>query len=89
MTTKTKTQRYLETFFEEKQLPVKSWEIECNGTVHLFDTEVVIEAIMNTPENVKAQIADVLRKIDFHNGDVNDFLEHVSLGLAKGFENEA
>jgi len=81
----TKTQRYLRTFFDEKQLPMENWEIECDGTVHLFDSEVVIEAIMNAPAHEQEQIATVIRKIDFYNGNVIDFLKHLSGALAENF----
>lgn len=73
---------YLETFFEEKQLPHQSWDIEDeSGTMHYIDSSVVIEALLNAPQSEQEQAADVIRRIDFANGDVNDFLKHLAKGL--------
>ena len=72
---------YLNLFFEEKEIPSKTFEIEAKGTTHFVDNDFVIELIKKAPANEKKQIENVLRKIDFANGDVNHFLEH----LAKGY----
>lgn len=71
----------LKTFFEEKDLEYKSWEIEYRGQTHFIDNEVVIENILNAPKSEKEKISEVLFKIDFANGDVNDFLKHLANGL--------
>lgn len=76
------TREYLKTFFEEKQLPHQSWEIQDqNGTSHYIDSDVVIEALMNAPAQEQEQAANIIRKIDFMNGDVNHFLKHLATGL--------
>lgn len=77
--------KYLEVFFEEKQLTPQSWEIEGNdGMTHFIDSDVVIEAIMGAPPEEQEQIANTIRKIDFVNGDVNDFLKHLATALVNG-----
>ena len=74
--------RYLEIFFHEKQLPLVSWDLEDNaGNTHYIDSEVVLEHIEISPVAEQEAIADVIRKIDFHNGDVNDFLKHLAGAL--------
>jgi len=74
--------KYLETFFEEKQLPYAYWELIADtGTPHLIDSNVVIEHIAMASVAEQNKIADVIRKIDFHNGDVNDFLKHLAGAL--------
>ena len=74
--------RYLKTFFEEKNLPLANWELEDNeGTVHWISNEVVIEHIFAAPRGEQEQIAAVIRKIDFANGDVNHFLRHLAGAL--------
>lgn len=83
---KTATQKYLETFFEEKNVPSESWSVvDADCLVHVFSSEVVIEAILGAPDHEQEQIADILRKIDFHNGDVNHFLKHLSQALAENY----
>lgn len=82
MASKTQTQRYLETFFEEKNLPVVEFEVEGPSGPNFMTNEVVIEAIMGAPENEKKGIANMIRRIDFANGDVNDYLRHLAQALA-------
>lgn len=74
--------KYLETFFNEKNLPHEQWEIEGpGGVMNMIDSDVVIEAIMNAPPDEQDGIADMIRRIDFANGNVNDYLKHLAKGL--------
>lgn len=74
--------KYLKTFFDEKNLPLQNWELEDNeGTIHWISNEVVIEHIFAAPRSEQEQIANVIRKIDFMNGDVNHFLRHLAGAL--------
>lgn len=78
------TTKYLKTFFEEKNLPEVSFEVTSpNGTPNFIDNEVVIEHIMICPEHEKKQIAEVIRKIDFMNGNINHFLNHLASAIAQ------
>lgn len=78
MTTKT----FLKTFFEEKQLPEKTFEVKHGETVHFVENGFVIDLILNhTSGWEQGRIRDIICQIDFKNGDVNHFLEH----LAKGY----
>lgn len=79
--------KYLQTFFKEKDLGYKLFEVEDqNGTVHLIDSETVIDIILNqTPREEQEQIGNVIRRIDFANGDVLHFLEHLAAGLVKNY----
>lgn len=78
------TGNYLKTFFEEKNLPYQQWEIETSDTWHLIDNEVVIEHVLLTEGDERRQIEDVIRKIDFMNGNVNHFLRHLAGALVEG-----
>ena len=74
--------KYLETFFAEKQLPFASWELKDEeGILHIIDNGVVIENIELASAVEQNKIADVIRRIDFANGDVNDFLKHLAGAL--------
>lgn len=74
--------KYLETFFEEKKLPYVTWELVSNvGNPHYIDSEVVIEHIGHAPLHEQQAIANVIRKIDLVNGDVNDYLKHLAWTL--------
>jgi len=46
---------------------------------------VVMEHIMIASDAEKAQIKNILVKIDFANGDVNHFFEHLAHGLVANF----
>jgi len=79
MTTKT----YFQRFFEEKELDhERMFEIEAASGLNLIPVGVVIEAIKTTTETEAAKIADTLRRIDFANGDVYDYLKHLAGALA-------
>jgi len=78
----TRTQ-YLETFFQEKQLPEVNWELTGPSGTNFISNEVVIEHILSAPLYEQKQIAQIIRKIDFANGDVNHFLHHLAGALIK------
>lgn len=77
---------YLIRFFNEKGIPLVQWELTSeDGTAHIINSEVVIEHIRATSTAEQNQIGDVLRKIDFMNGDVNHFLKHLAQGLVNTY----
>lgn len=78
----TTTKQYLETFFEEKQIPEMTFEVEGPSGINYIPNQVVIEHIMITQGREQEQISNILRQIDFANGDVNHFLKHLAGALA-------
>lgn len=77
--------KYLKTFFTEKQLPYASWNLfDDDGVRHLIDSDVVLEHIEHASADEQNKIADVIRKIDFANGDVNNYLRHLAGALING-----
>ena len=84
-----KTENYLRTFFEEKQIAFTAFEItDKHQTTHFIDTEVVIEFILSAPQHEQEQIASILRKIDFKNGSVLHFLKYLAHGLVLNFNKD-
>jgi hypothetical protein len=80
------TANYLSTFFDEKDLEPRTYEVKAaDGTPNFIPSDVVIEAIHGAPAAEQEKIADVLRRIDFANGDVHHFLEHLAGALAVSF----
>lgn len=77
------TQTYLERFFDEKELNFQTFEVEHDGMTHFIDSETIIGLIFNAPENERVQIVRTLRKIDFANGDINHFLQHLATAYVK------
>ena len=72
----------LEKFFEEKDLQEVVWEIEGNNSLHILSNEIVIDFIMDLPEGKnKDKIRKNLSRIDFKNGNINNFLKHIAKWL--------
>lgn len=66
-------------FFEEKEIPDQTFEFTNENGVHcIIPNAVVVEHIAITSMDEQGEIAQVLRKIDFVNGDVNHFLAHLA-----------
>ncbi len=79
---------YLTTFFAEKTINYQLFEItDTNGSTHLIDTEFVIEAILSTTSTEQQVIGNTLRKLDFFNQSINDYLKFLANALVKKFEN--
>lgn len=74
----------LKYFFEEKQLEHRTFAVEHNGTVHMIESDFLQDVIVNhTPAHEQEQIRAIIAQIDFRNGDVNHFLEHLAVSYVK------
>ena len=74
---------YLNLFFQEKDIDEAVFVKEdSEGMTHFIPNGCVIEAIATADPAARKRIEDTLRKIDFHNGSVNDFLDHLAGWLA-------
>lgn len=74
--------RYLRDFFAEKDIPEVNWTLKADdGTPHFISNLVVIEHIASASKNEAEQIGNVIRKIDYANGDVNHFFKHLADAL--------
>ena len=79
----TGTRRFLQVFFQEKDLAEMIYDVTApDGTAHMIPTSVVIEAINSAPDAEQEQIAGIVRKLDFANGDFHHFLRHLATALA-------
>lgn len=80
----TTVKSFLKTYFEEKMLRELTFEIEHNGTKHFVENGFVIDLIVNhTIGDEQRKIRDIICQIDFKNGNVNHFLEHLATGYVK------
>ena len=78
---------YLERFFAEKALPETVFvyrRTDLAKMTHIIEisNEEVIERIKHAPRSEQIRVINILRQIDFRNGDVNHFLEHLGNALA-------
>lgn len=78
---------YLTNFFEEKQIDYTMFEVlDQNNLTHFIDTDFVITAILNAPINEQQVISQTLRKLDFYNKSIVDYLRFLAGLLVKKFE---
>ncbi len=77
---------YLSNFFQEKQINYTMFEItDLNGLTHFIDTDFVIEAIHNAPLNEQQVISQTLRRLDFYNQSINEYLKHLATILVNQY----
>ena len=75
---------FFTTFFNEKNLDFQYYTVNSpNGTPNIIPSTVVIEAIKHTKGEEAAKIKDMLIKIDFFNGNIHNYLQHLAQALAK------
>ena len=71
--------KYLRDFFAEKVIPEVIWELVAeDGTPHIMPNTVVVEHIVQCGIDEARGIGDILRRIDFANGDCNHFFKHLA-----------
>lgn len=76
--------RFITQFFKEKEIPFETFEVKDEtGMTHWMDTEIVIGLIEQAPKKEQTQIENILRQLDYKNGDIVDFLKF----LGKAFVN--
>lgn len=77
---------YLSNFFEEKQIEYSVFEItDSNGLVHFIDSDYVIHLIFVAPVTEQRVICQTLRKLDFYNKPIIDYLKYLAEVLVKKF----
>lgn len=75
--------KWLDMFVEEKALDTEEvFTVDGPSGPNYIPLGVVIEHIKIAPVHEQRQIKDMLVKIDFYNGDVLDFFEHLSRAIA-------
>ena len=57
------TIKYIEDFFEEKEITYQEWQIEHNGNINFIDNEFIIETIKNCPTTEQKSISNSLSYI--------------------------
>jgi len=78
---------FFTTFFNEKNLDFQYYTVHSpNGTPNIIPSTVVIEAIKHTKGEEAAKIKDMLIKIDFFNGNIHNYLQHLAQALTKDLD---
>ncbi len=83
--------QYLRDFFAEKDIPERLFEKKgSDGEPHFIPNAVVVEYMINLEDKrILRDVENTLRRIDFHNGDVNHFLEHLAGAVVADYERRA
>lgn len=76
-----KFDKWLDVFLEEKGIEDRMFEIEHEGMIHLVEQEVLIDFIKSMPNEMKRKMKDQFVIIDFKNGDVVHYLNHLAKGM--------
>jgi len=78
---------FFTTFFNEKNLDFQYYTVNSpNGTPNIIPSTVVIEAIKHTKGEEAAKIKDMLIQIDFFNGNIHNYLQHLAQALTKDLD---
>ncbi len=75
----------LNTFFAEKDFETRTYEVEANGQFHIITTDVVIEAILRTEGAEREGVVNIVRQLDFRNGNFHHFFQHLATAIANGY----
>ena len=78
-----KTEEYLKRFFEEKEIEEKVYTVNHKQNLHFIESERIIELIFLSGADEQEKIAGILREIDFRNGDINHFFNHLATAYVK------
>ena len=74
--------KWLDTFIEEKGIDIsETFKSSKKGISMDFSYENVLVNIKSTSENEQEAIKEMLIKIDFYNGDIKEYLRHLSKAL--------
>ncbi|WP_186672930.1 hypothetical protein [Sporosarcina sp. BP05] len=74
--------KYLYTLLEEKEIELDdTFDITAKGNLHIFEYGAIIEAILSTTEEEQQAIRKMLVQIDFANGSIKKYLQHLAQAL--------
>jgi len=79
-----KFKKWFETFITEKgyDLEAEIFDVDTARGFNIIEGGVLLEAIMNAPANEQTAIKNQLVRIDFHNGKLRPFFEHLAKAMA-------
>ncbi len=75
--------KWLDTLIEEKGIDLeRTFEIDGPSGLNIMPLEMIVNAIKSTTGSEQAQIKNTLVRIDFVNGDICHFFNHLAGALA-------
>ena len=73
---------WLDTLIEEKGIEGRFIEVEGDSGLNIIPMDFLIEAIKSAPKHEQAGIKNALVRIDFSNGDVMGYFNHLAKAIA-------
>ncbi len=78
---------YFDRFFKEKNLDPALYEVQtAEGTTNFIPSRAVIAKIKQTKGDEAKAIENILRRIDFMDGDIHHFLGHLAQAIAVDYQ---
>lgn len=75
--------KWLETLLDEKGIDRKTYlEVEGNSGLNIIPVQVMVDAIAAAPTHERKAIKNNLIRIDFCNGNVLDYIQHLAQAIA-------
>ncbi len=79
------TATYFRNFFEEKEIPYASWQIEHAGDTHMIDSDFVVELVKGARGAEAKSLMRQLTMLDFANAPMLPFLERLARAYVANF----
>lgn len=76
---------FLRRFFDEKEVPETTFQVDVDGDLHMIPNEVVLEHIALTTGKERETIEMTLRQLDRLNKSINHYLEFLAKAIAKNY----
>ena len=73
-----KFDKWLDLFLEEKGVENALYEVNHNGIIHMIDIKFIIDLIKQCSLDEQKKIKEVIIKIDFRNGNIDDFFNYLA-----------
>lgn len=82
MATRAGKKTFVRIMLEEKDLMEEVLNVEYGGYFHMIEMEMLVSFIEDLDQTNYKKIKDMLSMIDFKNGNVMHFMEHLAKGYA-------
>jgi hypothetical protein len=75
--------KWFKTFLQEKELDLEAtcFDFKVNGLFQSMPLGCIVEFTETMPKKIQNNIKTTLVKIDFKNGNIKDYLEHLAKGI--------
>ena len=86
MATKAGKKTFVRIMLEEKGLMEKDFEVNDFEYYHIIEMETLVLFIESLPKEMYNQVKNMLSMIDFKNGNIMHYMEHLAKGYVKQYE---